>query len=67
MNERPIPETEIALAMIFASTERHCNPKCDISLINGNSQRSVPTSQAPMVLAQDTEEVLLNHFFFLIR
>lgn len=57
INKRPIPENEIGLAIIFASIEKHCNPSYNVSLINRNSQSSVAESQAPMVLAQDTEEV----------
>lgn len=57
MNKRPIPENEIGLAIINASTERHCNPQYNMTLINPQSQSRITRSQAPVVLAQDTEEV----------
>lgn len=53
-NKRPIPESDIGLSIIYSSTEKHCNPNYNVSLINLHTQSNT-TSQASVILALETE------------
>lgn len=55
MKKRPISENDVGFAVIFKSTEKHCNPYYDISLVNLQSQSNVIKSQTSVILAPETE------------
>lgn len=54
-NKRSIPENDVGFAIIFASTEKHCNANINVSLINLESQSNVIKTQESIVLAPETE------------
>ncbi|VVC39420.1 Hypothetical protein CINCED_3A021705 [Cinara cedri] len=58
INKRPIPENEIGLSIIYASTIKHCNPSYNYTLVNIQSQPIVTTSQEPVILEPETAEIL---------
>lgn len=55
MNKTPISENDIGLAVIFASTAKHCNPNYTNSLINLQTQSNRTESHTSRVLAPETE------------
>lgn len=57
-NKKSIPENDIGLAIIFASTLIHCNPDHDVPLVNLQSQPSLVESQQPSVILAPETEVL---------
>lgn len=58
MNKIPIPENNIALSIINASTEKHCNPNYNVTLVNLQSQ-IITASEQPVILAPETEVISL--------
>lgn len=66
MSKRPISENDVGLAVIFKSTEKHCNPYYNISLVNLQSESSVIKSQTSVLLAPETEVPNYLILYFLI-